>query len=174
MLIVLVGSSGVGKSTLARSLQEELLPEQWLHFSPDTLFYCLPRATIIQVDHHDQWQLVDWKAIVKSSYTCVQSLVRNGQRVIFDTAVMSQAAADELTQAFAALDPLLVRIICSWDEIRRRTLARGDRTLEEAERAYQRSGDFLEGSLTCDSTALSAREIAIGLKPHIAGRTTAA
>ena len=173
-LIVLVGSSGAGKSTLAKALQEALLPQQWLHFSPDTLFYCLPQSTIHQVDHHDQWQLVDWKALVKSSYTTVQALLGNDQRVIFDTAVMSQAAADQLAEAFAALDPLFVRITCSWDEIRRRTLERGDRTLEEAERAYKSGAEYFKSDLTVDSTGVSADEIAVGLLRQMPSISSAA
>ena len=49
-LIVIEGGSGTGKSSLAGSLQERFQPQQWLHFSVDTLLYCLPGSVL------DMWK----------------------------------------------------------------------------------------------------------------------
>lgn len=81
-LIVITGSSGVGKSTLASAVQEQLLPELWLHFSTDSIFYCLPNSVIRQVDQLNDWSAVDSRAIVESSYACVKTLIQQGNRVI--------------------------------------------------------------------------------------------
>lgn len=95
-LVVITGSSGVGKSSLARALQEELLPDQWLHFSVDSLFYCLPSSIVLRVDQYNDWSLVDSRAIIDSSHACVRTLLEQGHRVIFDTVITSEKAATGL------------------------------------------------------------------------------
>jgi len=159
-LIIIIGGSGVGKSTLARALQEELLPNQWLHFSVDTIFYCLPRSIVAQVDQMNDRTLVDSKAIVTAAYECAGTLLSLGHRVIFDTVVISQTGAQNLLRAFDGLEPLIVQLSCSWEEIRGRTLVRGDRTLEEAEHGLKNAGPHLVAHLTFDTTSTSANSIA--------------
>jgi len=173
-LIIITGSSGVGKSSLAQALQEELLPEQWLHFSVDTLFYCLPRSIVLQVDQHNDRSLVDAKSIVRSAHACVRTLLDQEHKVIFDTVIMSETGAKGLLAAFAESDPLLVALTCSWDEIKRRTLARGDRTLAEAEHGYKNAGGHLGVHHTFESTSTSARQIAEQLAAHVRGGASAA
>jgi chloramphenicol 3-O phosphotransferase len=173
-LIVITGSSGVGKSTLARALQEELLPDQWLHYSVDSLFYCLPRSTVLRVDQQNDRSLVDSKAIVSSAHACARTLLDQGHKVIFDTVIMSEKGAKGLLAAFDGFDPLLVALTCSWDEIKSRTVARGDRTLAEAEYGYKNAGGHLSTHHTYDSTAASAEQIAAQLARHVRGGVSAA
>lgn len=173
-LIVITGSSGVGKSSLAQALQEELLPDQWLHFSVDSLFYCLPRSIVLRVDQHNDRSLVDSKSIVTGAHACVRTLLDQGHKVIFDTVIMSQKGAKGLLAAFDGFEPLLVALTCSWEEIKRRTLARGDRTLEEVEHGYKNAGGHLSCHRTFDSTSASAQQIAVQLAMHIRGGTSAA
>lgn len=54
----------------------------------------------------------------------------------------------------------MVRLHCTWEEIQRRTLARGDRTLEEAEHSFNKADEDLECHLTIDTTHLNAGEAA--------------
>jgi chloramphenicol 3-O phosphotransferase len=159
-LIVITGSSGVGKSTLARALQEELLPDQWLHFCVDSLFYCLPRSVVLRVDQENDRSLVDSKAIVTGAYACATTLLDLGHRVIFDAVVLSEKGAKEMARVFNAFDPLLVELTCSWDEIQRRTLARGDRTLAEAGHGFRNASGRVCPHQTFDSTRTSAEQIA--------------
>jgi chloramphenicol 3-O phosphotransferase len=166
-LVVITGSSGVGKSSLARALQEELLPDQWLHFSFDTLFYCLPSSIVLRVDQHNDRSLVDSRAIAASSHACVRTLLERGHNVIFDTVIMSEKGARSLLQAFNELDPMVVALTCSWEQIRNRTLARGDRTLEEAELGFRSAGGHLQVHHTFDSTSVTAEEIAARLAVHL-------
>jgi chloramphenicol 3-O phosphotransferase len=173
-LIVITGSSGVGKSSLAQALQEELLPDQWIHFSVDSLFYCLPRSIVLRVDQHNDRLLVDSKAIVRSAHACVRTLLDQGHKVIFDTVITSETGAKGLLAAFAELDPILVALTCSWDEIKRRTLARGDRTLAEAEQGYKNAGGHLMVHHTFESTSTSAQRIAEQLAIHVRGGASAA
>ena len=173
-LIVITGSSGVGKSSLAQALQEELLPDQWLHFSVDSLFYCLPRSIVLKVDQHNDRSLVDSKAIVRSAHACVTTLLAQGHKVIFDTVIMSETGAKGLLAAFAGFEPILVALTCSWEEIKKRTLARGDRTLAEAEHGYRNAGGHLRVHHTFESTSTSARQIAEHLAIHVRGGASAA
>ena len=162
-LIVITGSSGVGKSTLAQALQEELLPDHWLHISVDTIFYCLPRSVVLRVDHENDHSLVDSKAIVTSAYACARTLLDRAHKVIFDAVILSEKGAQGMLRAFDGFDPLLVELTCSWDEIEKRTLARGDRTLAEAEHGYKNARGRLGAHHTFDSTSMSAQQIAAQL-----------
>lgn len=173
-LVVITGSSGVGKSSLARALQEELLPEQWLHFSVDTLFYCLPRSIVSRVDQHNDRTLLDSKAIVRSAHACVKTLLDQGHPVIFDTVIMSETGARGLLAAFEGMEPLYVELTCAWEVIKARTLARGDRTLEEAEHGYRSARGHLDAHHVFDSTRASAEQIAGQLAKHVRGGTSAA
>ena len=173
-LVVVTGSSGVGKSTLAKVLQEELLPEHWLHFSADTLFYCLPQSVTLKIDQENAWHLADWKKLSGSAHACVSTLLERGYKVIFDTVIMSDSGAQALLAAFSEMSPLLVELTCSWDEIKKRTLTRGDRTLEEAERGYKNAGGHLSAHHKFDTTGASMQEIARQLSAHVRGSPSAA
>ena len=173
-LVVITGSSGVGKSTLARALQEELLPDHWLHFSVDSLFYCLPRSVVLRVDQQNDWSLVDSRAIVSAAYACTRTLLDLGHRVIFDAVIVAENGAKELLRAFDGLDPLLVELTCSWNEIERRTIARGDRTLAEAEHGYRNAGGHLKADHVFDSSNESAEQIAAQLAARVRGGDSAA
>jgi len=166
-LVVITGSSGVGKSTLARALQEQLLPDQWLHFSFDTLFYCLPSSIVLRVDQHNDRSLVDSRAIAASSHACVRTLIEREHKVIFDTVIMSENGANGVRQAFEEYDPMYVALTCSWEQIRNRTLARGDRTIEEAEFGFKNAGRHLRANHTFDTTGATPEEIAARLAVHV-------
>lgn len=168
-LIVITGSSGVGKSTLARALQEELLPDHWLHFSVDSLFYCLPRSVVLRVDQQNERSLVDSRAIINAAYACTKTLLDVGHRVIFDAVILADNGAKRMLHAFDGLDPLLVELTCSWNEIERRTLARGDRTLAEAEHGYRNAGGHLSADYVFDSSNVSAEHIAAKLAARMRG-----
>ena len=159
-LIVITGSSGVGKSTLAHALQEKLLPQHWLHFSVDSIFYCLPQSIIRRVDQQNDLTGVDSKAIVTGAYACAKTLLELGHRVIFDAVILADAGAQAMSRAFDGFAPLLVEITCAWPEIERRTLARGDRTLDEAAHGYRNARGHLVAHHSFDSTHASAEQLA--------------
>jgi hypothetical protein len=76
--------------------------------------------------------------------------------------------------AFAGYEPILVALTCSWVEIKKRTLARGDRTLAEAEHGYKSAGGHLRVHHTFESTGTSSRQIAEQLAAHVRGGASAA
>lgn len=168
-LIVITGGSGVGKTTSARALQEELLPDHWVYFSVDSLFYCLPRSVVLRVDQQNDWSLVDSRAIVSAAYACTKTLLDLGHRVIFDAVILAENGAREMLGTFDGFGPLLVELTCSWGEIERRTLARGDRTLVEAEHGYRNAAGHLRAHHAFDSSTESAEQIAAQLAARIRG-----
>jgi len=152
-LIVLVGGSSTGKSTLARKLQEELLPEQWMHFSTDTVLYCLPQSIVDAANFHNDWSQVHAPSVRRTTLSCLRTILDEGYCVIYDCVVPTEPAAKELAVALRGYRPLLIGLTCSWEEIERRTLARGDRTLEEARRGYRAADEYLTLDRVIDTSS---------------------
>jgi len=151
-LIVLVGGTSTGKSTVARTLQEVLLPERWLHFSTDTIFHCLPQSIVDAANARNDWSQVGVHLVRRTTLSCLQAVLSAGNRVIYDCVVPTKLAAREMVVALEAYRPLLIALTCSWEEIERRTLARGDRTLEEAKRGFRAADEHLDLDRVIDTT----------------------
>lgn len=162
-LIVLVGSSGVGKSSLARALQEQLLPQLWFHFSVDTLFYCLPASVTRRADRDNDWSALSPGQVVGGALASARALLEAGNNVIYDAVVASEIGARRLLQAFEGHHPCVVELTCSWDEIARRTMQRGDRTLQEAERGFRHARGHLAAHHALDTTAATPEQLAVRL-----------
>jgi len=166
-LIVIVGGSSTGKTTLAQALQERLLPAQWLHISLDTLLYCLPRSLVNRADLANDWSAIDTTLISKLAHSLVRSVLHSGGRVVFDCVVMSERGAKQLVTSLNTCSPYLVGTQCAWDELVRRTQLRGDRTLAEVRRGFEMSGRFLAVDCTLDTTASSPVQLVDELLGHL-------
>jgi len=158
-LIVIIGGSGTGKTTLARALQERLLPEQWLHFSPDTLLYCLPKSLVDRADLANDWSEIDTGLINTLAHGLVRNVLQSGGRVVFDCVVMSERRTEQLLTSLETSEPFLVGTTCAWDELVRRTSLRGNRTLAEVRRGFETSGQFLDLDCVLDTTANSPAKL---------------
>jgi len=82
--------------------------------------------------------------------------------------VMTERRARELLLAFQTHSPVLVRLTCTWEETKRRTVARGDRTLAEAERGFKTSGLHLVADHVVETTNRTPRELADALASSLA------
>ena len=105
-----------------------------------------------------------------ASHACTETLLGLGHRVIFDSVIVTERGAHNMLSRLSRFNPLLVELTCSWEMIRERTLARGDRTLAEAENGYRNAAGHLKAHLTFDSTSTSAKEIAAQIAAQIRDR----
>lgn len=96
-----------------------------------------------RVDHQNDHGLVDSKAIVAAAYAATCTLLELGHRVIFDAVILNEKGTEGMMSALGRFDPLLVELTCSWEANQTRTLARGNRTLAEAEYGYRHAGGGL-------------------------------
>ena len=158
-LVVITGSSGTGKSTLARTLQARWLPAQWLHFSPDIVLHCLPQAVVDGANLRNDWSSIDRPLLRRSTHACLHALLDAGHSVIFDCVVMTAQGAHDLVAAVQGRNAFLLRLTCAWSELERRTLARGDRTLEEVEHGFK-AGTHLRADCEVDTTGRTPDEVA--------------
>jgi chloramphenicol 3-O-phosphotransferase len=140
----------------------------------DSIFYCLPRSVVERVDQHNDRASLDSKAIVAAAYACTSTFLELGHRVIFDAVILSKKGADSLMNTLGRFDPLIVELTSSWDAIQERTLARGDRTLAEAEHGYKLAGGHVKYHHTFDSTSAPAVAIAAKLVELLHAGTDAA
>lgn len=167
-LIVITGGSGTGKSTLAKALQEQFLPDTWLRFSVDAVLECLPSSLLDSVNLRNDWSLIDRQGIKRSAYACLSALLDDGNRVLFECVVMTEPVARGLLVALRPHRPVLIGLTCALEETRRRTLARRDRTLEEAELGFKTAALHLQPDHAVDTTACdsvqTARELIASMR----------
>lgn len=169
-LVVIVGGSSTGKSSLARALQEELLPAQWLHFSLDSVLSCLPQSILGRANLENEWSEIDTNAIARAAHGCLHALLDQGHNVLFDCVVMTDRRALQMLLALERHAPALVSLTCDWEETERRTIAREDRTIAEARRGFEISGMGLSADYSFDTTLSSPAEIARELTPLLAAQ----
>lgn len=165
-VILITGPSGAGKTSLVKALQETLLPSVWLSFSVDSIIYSLPESTLNRCNLHHDWSGVDGGALYRGVFSCLRALVDSGSNVIFDIVLTSPKRAEALLAQLVGVEVRTIGLECSWSEIERRTLARADRTLEEARLSFEKSPGLLKHDFVIDTTALSPGQIAEQLLPR--------
>ena len=159
-LIIIDGPSCVGKTTLAQALQEQCLPQVWLHFSIDTLVYGLPPSLLKACNLQNNWTAVDVNALMHGALACVESLLKAGHCVIFDVVISSARRAEELQRYFAAHPVFYVGLTADWDCLERRAIARKDRTLAEVKHGFETAPKHLPYDLYLDMTHQSPEQAA--------------
>ena len=158
-LIILDGPSSAGKTSLAKALQEELLPEIWLNFSIDHVIDAFPNSILEKCAVND-WSDVDDDLLFAGTFSCVKGLLRSGYPVIFDAVISTKQTANQTIEAFLSHTAFFIAVRCDWEEIRRRTISRVDRTLEEAEYGFKTSPRHLNYNFRVDTTKLSPEDAA--------------
>ncbi|WP_229891297.1 chloramphenicol phosphotransferase CPT family protein [Streptomyces mashuensis] len=139
-VIVLNGGSSAGKTSLARCLQEEVLPGPWLVLGVDTLIETMP-AWMASADPEQQpgGGLVlgsdgevtvgpAFRALETAWYEGVAAMARAGARIVLDEVLLDGGDGQErLLKALGGLDVLWVGVRCDGEVAAAREAARGDR-----------------------------------------------
>ena len=140
-VVYLNGTSSAGKTTLAQALLD-VLEEPYLYFSIN-LFDEMPSRKQIK-----RGLIPDIRHLELGFAKCIAALVSSGNNVIVDDVIAppqhlpaGQAfdALDLLRQRVTILGPfdvLFVKVFCPLDELERREIARGDRTIGLARFQY--------------------------------------
>ena len=166
-VIIISGPSASGKTTLAKTLQETLLPSVWLSFSVDTVIYSLPATVLDRCNLENDWSGVDGQALFSGAVSSLRALVDSGNRVIFDVVLMSQIDIQRLLGHLSTLEVVSVALRSSWAEIKKRTIERGDRTHAEAQRSFDACLRLSDSDLVFDTSEFRADEIAVRICRHI-------
>ena len=149
-IILLNGASSAGKSTLARSLQQQL-PEPFLHWSFDHLreSNALPMARIRDGE-------LDWArmraAVFDGFHRCLPALAGAGNNLIVDHIIEQEQWLADLVELLAPFDVFFVEVHCPLSELERRERQRGDRRIGEARRDFHTVQRFTEYDLNIDAT----------------------
>ena len=149
-IILLNGASSAGKSTLARSLQQQL-PEPFLHLSFDHLRECnaLPMARIRSGE-------LEWArmrpAVFDGFHRCLPAFAKAGNNLIVDHIIEQEQWRADLVELLAPFDVFFVGVHCPLPELERRERHRGDRRIGEARRDFHAVHRFTEYDLTIDAT----------------------
>jgi chloramphenicol 3-O phosphotransferase len=149
-IILINGASSAGKSTLARSLQQQL-PEPFLHLSFDHLRQsnALPMARIRNGELN--WTLMR-PAVFDGFHRCLPAFAMAGNNLIVDHIIEQEQWMADLVELLAPFDVFFVGVHCPLPELERRERQRGDRRPGEARRDFHSVHRFTEYDLDIDAT----------------------
>ncbi|EHH1260001.1 TPA: AAA family ATPase [Vibrio parahaemolyticus] len=159
-LIVLDGPSCVGKTQLAKELQKQLPHEVWLNFSIDTIVYTLPQIILDGCNYENKWDTFDRNALLAGTFSCVQSLVNCGNKVIFDNVVSTERRASELLGYLNEFRVFYVGLTAEWECLEQRVNEREDRTLAEVKHGYETAPKHLPYDILVDTTQCDPASVA--------------
>src|SRR5262245_28312034 len=157
-IILLNGASSAGKSTLARSLQQQL-PEPFMHWSFDHLreSNALPMARIRNGE-------LDWArirpAVFDGFHGSLAAFAKAGNNLIVDHIIEQEQWMADLIQLLAPFDVFFVGVHCPLPELERRERQRGDRRPGEARSDFQSVHRFMEYDLAIDATRPNVDNVA--------------
>jgi chloramphenicol 3-O phosphotransferase len=160
IVILLNGTSSSGKTSIAKALQERLLPRIFLNFSIDSVLYALPPSALKRMTSGQDISDLNFWNLVRSYYGCANALARQGNNLILDDAVTEEGVAKELMASIGGFRTCLVGVHCDLTELTRRERGRGDRTIGEAEWQFAKVHQHLRYDFEVDSTRESVGELA--------------
>jgi len=156
-IVLINGASSAGKSTLARSLQQQL-PELFLHLSFDHLRAsdALPMARIRNGE-------LDWArmrpAVFDGFHRCLPAFASAGNNLIVDHIIEQEQWLVDLVGLLVPFDVFFVGVHCPLPELERRERQRGDRRPGEARRDFHTVHRFAKYDLDIDATQPNAGNV---------------
>lgn len=170
-VIILNGCSSAGKTSIARALQE-LLPQQFLHFSLDTLLDGLPRSDLAQLQSGAAVQRSghDFAQLVRAYHYALPGLLQAGCQLIIDNAWCERAEKRELLTELAGYRVLLVGVHCNLAELNRREQLRRNRPAGLAAWELTRVHQEISYDLEINTEGISPEDNAKLIYKHIQDR----
>jgi chloramphenicol 3-O phosphotransferase len=174
-IIYLNGPSSAGKTTIARSLQARL-PRPYLHIGIDHLIALMPPHLNdwagtreaegfsfheVKEDGHTLRELrigPYGRKIAEAYVQVVALLARLGHSLIVDDVAIRDGELAEWAPAFDGREVLLVGITASLEELERRGIARGDRSVGSARAQLKKIRFGAEYSLLLDTSRQTTEE----------------
>lgn len=165
-VIVLNGTSSVGKTTLGRALQAQL-DGVWLLFGIDTLIESLPWRLYGTADGHTikaDGTIDTGPAFADAQHRwrrAIASLVRDGADVILDEVLLRGAAEQAAWRdALRGLDVTWVAVRCDVEVAAAREAARGNRSVGMARAQATAVHEGVEYDVEVDTTSSSPDDVA--------------
>ena len=157
-ILLINGASSAGKSTLARSLQQQL-HEPFLHLSFDHLreSNTVPMARIRNGE-------LDWAlmrpAVFDGFHRSLPAFAIAGNNLIVDHIIEQDDWMADLVQLLAPFDVFFVGVHCPLPELERRARHRGDRRIGEARTDFHAMHRFTTYDFDIDTTQPTERNVA--------------
>lgn len=161
-IIFLNGTSSSGKTTLSKALQHQL-EAVYLHVPLDAFGIMFPESKL-----GDQELCASATPKLSAGfYRSIAALVDCGNKVIVDT-VAHEPCAQVFRPLFASLGVVYVAVRCPLEELERRELARGDRSIGLARSQFSAIHACLRYDIEVDTHTHSAEVCAALIKQFIA------
>ena len=160
-VIVLNGSSSAGKTAVAKLLQE-MLPQQYLNFSIDSVLYSLPASDLLKMQTGAEITRAgyDWPSLVRGYHYCLPALLQAGCRLLVDHAWCERGEKRELLTELAGYSVALVGVYCNSEVAMAREQARQDRAIGLLAWQSARVHQDMQYDLNIDTTSMSPQAAA--------------
>lgn len=180
-VILLVGTSSAGKSTLARAIQATA-PEHFLLQSLDSLFAGVAERWGSGGEDRDDgfgyrqdgevrrvvYGPTGWR-LLQGFHRAVAAFARAGCNVLVDDMLLDEACLADWSAALVGLSVTLARLEAPLDELRRRTLSRPHGRVPGLAEGHAALHARLDVDLSLDTSAHSLSEMAACVIEHPPG-----
>nr|WP_314899184.1 AAA family ATPase [uncultured Deefgea sp.] len=167
-VIILNGTSSSGKTSIAKALQE-LLPQQYLSFSIDSILYALPASDLQQMKQGAPITRAgyDWPSLVRGYHYCLPALLQAGCHLLIDNAWCDRNEKRELLTELAGYSVALIGVHCDIEIAQAREQARGDRAIGLVTWQAPIVHQDMTYDIEIDTTSIEPQALAIKLYDQI-------
>ena len=165
-VIVLNGTSSAGKTSIAAELQRSSPELQLLHVQLDA-FRAMEPPGYWAAEYRDQAHL-RVEALCRAVHATAAQYALCGQRVLLDH-VLSPTACAFLLQDLAGCEVLLVKVVCTLEELERREAQRSDRKVGLARSQLESVHAACSYDFELNSTSETPARLAHRLKQWLQG-----
>lgn len=152
-VILLNGTGSSGKTSIAIRLQE-LLPEQYLNFSIDSVLYALPPTDLkkMMVGERIDRAGYEYPRLVDGYHACLPALLSTGLKLIVDNAWTDAAEKRAMLTAISGFSSVLIGVRCDLEVAKAREALRGDRAIGLAAREFPLVHQHMQYDIEIDTS----------------------